>query len=175
MPHITWKKSLFRILSRHLSRLLISLSPASTNILQQQEAISVLRFLSPVSEADGSAVTMTTITSMSPIDHMCNISHTDCLVLFSFPRYSSQDEVTAEMAHDAGASIIVITDKPSSLLAKYADILLTVPVDSNTFFNSMIGPQFVTEALLEIISHRAKGIEKRLNIIDKYLNKLGNY
>lgn len=41
--HITWKKSLFRILSRHLSRLLISLSPASTNILQQQEAISVLR------------------------------------------------------------------------------------------------------------------------------------
>ena len=120
-------------------------------------------------------VTMTTTTSMSPIDHMCTISHTDCLVLFSFPRYSSQDEVTAEMAHDAGASIIVITDKPSSLLAKYADILLTVPVDSNTFFNSMIGPQFVTEALLEIISHRAKGIEKRLNIIDKYLNKLGNY
>ena len=120
-------------------------------------------------------VTMTTTTSMSPIDHMCNISHTDCLVLFSFPRYSSQDEVTAEMAHDAGASIIVITDKPSSLLAKYADILLTVPVDSNTFFNSMIGPQFVTEALLEIISHRANGIEKRLNIIDKYLHKLGNY
>ena len=31
------------ILSRHLSRLLISLSPASTNTLQQQEAISVLR------------------------------------------------------------------------------------------------------------------------------------
>ena len=120
-------------------------------------------------------VTMTTTTSMSPIDHMCNISHTDCLVLFSFPRYSSEDEVTAEMAHDAGASIIVITDKPSSLLAKYADILLTVPVDSNTLFNSMIGPQFVTEALLEIISHRAKGIEKRLNIIDKFLNKLGNY
>ena len=43
MPHITLKKSLFRIISRHLSRLLISLSPASTNILQQQEAISVLR------------------------------------------------------------------------------------------------------------------------------------
>ena len=83
--------------------------------------------------------------------------------------------MTAEMARYAGASIIVITDKPSSLLAQYADILLTVPVDSNTFFNSMIGPQFVTESLLEIISHKAKGIEKRLNTIDKYLNKLGNY
>ncbi|MEI3381257.1 MAG: MurR/RpiR family transcriptional regulator [Dorea sp.] len=61
-------------------------------------------------------VTMTTTTTMSPIDHMCNISQTDCLILFSFPRYSLQDKVTAEMAHDAGASIIVITDKPSSEL-----------------------------------------------------------
>lgn len=120
-------------------------------------------------------VTMTTTTTMSPIDHMCNISQTDCLILFSFPRYSLQDKVTAEMAHDAGASIIVITDKPSSELARYATVLLTVPVDSNTFFNSMIAPQFVSEALLETISHKAKGIEKRLDTIDKYLSKLGNY
>ena len=120
-------------------------------------------------------VTMTTTTTMSPIVHMCNISQTDCLILFSFPRYSLQDKVTAEMAHDAGASIIVITDKPSSELAQYATVLLTVPVDSNTFFNSMIAPQFVSEALLETISHKAKGIEKRLDTIDKYLSKLGNY
>ena len=120
-------------------------------------------------------VTMTTTTTMSPIDHMFNISQTDCLILFSFPRYSLQDKVTAEMAHDAGASIIVITDKPSSELAQYATVLLTVPVDSNTFFNSMIAPQFVSEALLETISHKAKGIEKRLDTIDKYLSKLGNY
>ena len=120
-------------------------------------------------------VTMTTTTTMSPIDHMCNISHTDCLILFSFPRYSLQDKVTAEMAYNAKADIILITDKPSSELAKYATVLLTVPVDSNTFFNSMIAPQFVSEALLETISHKAKGIEKRLVTIDKYLSKLGNY
>lgn len=39
----------------------------------------------------------------------------------------------------------------------------------------MIAPQFVSEALLETISHKAKGIEKRLVTIDKYLSKLGNY
>ena len=120
-------------------------------------------------------VTMTTTTSMSPIDHMCNNSHTDSLILFSFTRYSLQDKVTAEMAYNAKADIILITDKPSSELAKYATVLLTVPVDSNTFFNSMIAPQFVSEALLETISHKAKGIEKRLDTIDKYLSKLGNY
>lgn len=122
-----------------------------------------------------SHVIMTNTTSLSPIDHMCSISKDDCLIIFSFPRYSSVDEITAEMAKEAGAKIIVITDKPSSLLAQYATVLFTVPVDSNTFFNSMVAPQFVTEALLETISHKAKGIEKRLKKIDRYLEKLGNY
>ena len=77
--------------------------------------------------------------------------------------------------HEETSAWLIITDKPSSELAKYATVLLTVPVDSNTFFNSMIAPQFVSEALLETISHKAKGIEKRLVTIDKYLSKLGNY
>lgn len=79
------------------------------------------------------------------------------------------------VAQEAGANIIVITAKPSALLAKYATVLLTAPVDSNTFFNSMVAPQFATEALLETISHKAKGIERRLKRIDKYLDELGNY
>lgn len=122
-----------------------------------------------------SRVVMTNTPALSPIDHMCSISKDDCLILFSFPRYSSIDEITAKMAQEAGAKIIIITDKPSSSLAQYATVLLTVPVDSNTFFNSMIGPQFISEALLDTISHKAKGIEKRLKKIDKYLDELGNY
>ena len=39
----------------------------------------------------------------------------------------------------------------------------------------MIGPQFIAEALLDIISHKVKGIEKRLKKIDRYLDELGNY
>ncbi len=120
-------------------------------------------------------VVMTNTTALSPIDHMCNISKEDCLVTFSFPRYSSVDEITAQMAYDAGAKVIVITDKPSALLASYATALFTVSVDSTSFFNSMVGPQFIAEALLETISHKVRGIDKRLRRIDKYLGKLGNY
>lgn len=120
-------------------------------------------------------VTSTNTAAISPIDHMCNISKEDCLIIFSFPRYSSLDRVTTEMAKEAGASIVVITDKPSALLAQYATVLITVPVDSNAFFNSLIGPQFVAEALLDTISHKVNGIEKRLKKIDKYLNELGIY
>lgn len=120
-------------------------------------------------------VELTNSTACSPIDHICNITRDDCLILFSFPRYSSIDRITAEMAAEAGATIIVITDKPSSLLAQYATILFTVPVDSNTFFNSLVAPQFLIETLLDTISHKVKGIEKRLKKIDKYLEELGNY
>ena len=120
-------------------------------------------------------VESTSSAAISPIDHLCNISKDDCLILFSFPRYSSEDKICAQMAREADAKIIVVADKPSALLAEYATVLLTAPVDSNAFFNCMIAPQFVTEALLETVSHKARGIEKRLKKIDKYLGELGNY
>lgn len=120
-------------------------------------------------------VVMTNTTSLTPVDHMCNIGKDDCLILFSFPRYSSIDKVTAEIAQEAGAQIIIITDKPSSDLAAFATLLFTVPVDSDAFFNSMVAVQFVAEAILDTISQHAKGVEKRLKKIDQYLGKLGNY
>ena len=120
-------------------------------------------------------VVMTNTTSLTPIDHMCNITQDDCLIIFSFPRYSSIDKVTAEIAKEAGAQIIVITDKPSSDLAPYATLLFTVSIDSDAFFNSMVAAQFVAEVILDSISQKARGIEKRLRKIDKYLAKLGNY
>lgn len=120
-------------------------------------------------------VETTNSSSITPIDHMHNITKDDCLIVFSFPRYSSLDKVTVELAKENGASIILITDKPSALLAPYATVLFTVPVDSNAFFNSLIAPQFVTEALLETISHKVKGLEKKLKKLDRYLGKLGNY
>ncbi len=79
------------------------------------------------------------------------------------------------MAKEAGAQIIIVTDKPSSDLAPYATLLFTVSVSSDAFFNSMIAAQFVAEAILDTISQRAKGVEKRLKKIDQYLDQLGNY
>lgn len=120
-------------------------------------------------------VELTNSFSANPIDHMCNITKDDCVITFSFPRYSSIDKLAVEMAAKAGARIVVITDKPSALLAQYATALLTAPVSSNTFFNCLIGAQFVTELLCDVISHKVKGIEKRLQKIDRYIGELGVY
>ena len=122
-----------------------------------------------------SNVINTSSACMTPVDQLINIRKEDCLLIFGFPRYSSLDHATVRMAKDAGAQIIVVTDKPSSLLAQYASVLITVPVDSNSFNNSLAAAQFTTECLLEAVSHRVHGIEKRLQKIDEYLDELGTY
>ena len=110
--------------------------------------------------------------SVNVIDHMCDIGKEDCVILFSFPRYSEMDR----QAEDAGASIIVVTDRPSAPLAQYATILLTVDVDTNTFFNSYVGVQLVMEILSAGLSRRVGAANaEKLQMIDRYIGKLGVY
>lgn len=116
-------------------------------------------------------VISTSYGAINVIDHLCDIGKEDCMIVFSFPRYSKPDELALQMARERGASIIVITDKQSALLSQYASILFTVSVDSNTFFNSYMGVQFVTEVLCNAISQKlGSSIENRLTEIDKYLS-----
>lgn len=114
--------------------------------------------------------------SISVIDHMCDVGPDDCVIAFSFPRYSEIDRMALQMAFDAKATIIVITDKQSALLSQYASIVFTVSVDSNTFFNSFTGVQFLTELLCNSISEVVgKPIEQRLTQIDKYIAPSGGW
>lgn len=114
--------------------------------------------------------------SVNVIDHMCDISQDDCVILFSFPRYSEMDRQALQLAEDAGAKIIVIADRPSAPLAQYATVLLTVDVDTNTFFNSYVGVELVMEILCAGLSRRVGGATaEKLQLIDRYIDKLGVY
>lgn len=112
--------------------------------------------------------------ALNVIDHLCDITENDCIIAASFPRYSEMDLLAAEMAYEAGAKVILITDKASSPLARYATQLLTVSVDSNTFFNSYVAVMFTMELLCSFISRKmGYSTEAKLELIDKYLSKLG--
>lgn len=114
--------------------------------------------------------------SVNVIDHMCDIGKEDCVIIFSFPRYSEMDRQALQMAEDAGASIIVITDRPSAPMARFATVLLTVDVDTNTFFNSYVGVQLVMEILSAGLSRKMGGANaEKLQLIDKYIDALGVY
>lgn len=114
--------------------------------------------------------------SVNVIDHMCDIGREDCVIIFSFPRYSEMDRQALKMAEDAGAAIIVVTDRPSAPMAQFATVLLTVDVDTNTFFNSYVGVQLVMEILSAGLSrHMGDANAEKLQLIDKYIGALGVY
>ena len=114
--------------------------------------------------------------SVNVIDHMCDITRQDAVILFSFPRYSEMDRQALQMAEDAGAKILVISDRPSAPLAQYADVLLTVDVDTNTFFNSYVGVELVMEILCAGLSRRMGDANaEKLQLIDRYIGRLGVY
>jgi DNA-binding MurR/RpiR family transcriptional regulator len=114
--------------------------------------------------------------SVNVIDHMCDIDKRDCVLAFSFPRYSEMDRQALQMAEDAGARIIVVTDRPSAPMARFATALLTVDVDTNTFFNSYVGVQLVMEILAAGLSRRMGDANaEKLRLIDRYIGTLGVY
>lgn len=114
--------------------------------------------------------------SVNVIDHMIDIDSNDCVIIFSFPRYSEMDRQALQMAEDAGARVIVITDRPSAPMAQYATALLTVDVDTNTFFNSYVGVQLVMEILATGLSRRVGAANaEKLQLIDRYIGALGVY
>lgn len=114
--------------------------------------------------------------AVSLIDQMIDISKNDCVIIVSFPRYSQLDKLAAEMAKDAGARIIVITDRPNALLTPYADVVFTAGIDSNMFFNSYIGVNFLMESICASLSSKiGTGNEEKLKKIDLYLNQIGIY
>lgn len=114
--------------------------------------------------------------SVNVIDYMCDITSQDCVILFSFPRYSEMDRQALKLAEDVGAKIIVISDRPSAPLAQFATVLLTVDVDTNTFFNSYVGVQLVMEILCAGLSRRVgTATAEKLQLIDRYIGQLGVY
>ena len=69
---------------------------------------------------------------------------------------------------------MLFRSKASSPLAKYATQILTVSVDSNTFFNSYVAVMFTMELLCSFISRKmGYSTEAKLELIDRYLSKVG--
>ncbi len=121
-------------------------------------------------------VHMTSYPALNVIDHLSDIEEGDCAIIISFPRYSKMDYYAAQMVKDAGAKIILVTDKATAPMAHFADILFTVDVNSDVFFNSYASVQFLLETLACFVSRKVGcSNEEKLQKIDKYISPLGVY
>ena len=98
------------------------------------------------------------------------------VILLGAERYSRMTCVLAEMAHDAGCRLIVITDKLTAPFAGDADIVLLADLSSPSPTNSYIGVNFLIEAIAFEFS-RTLGVypQQRLSRLDAYLSELQLY
>lgn len=81
-------------------------------------------------------------------NRMAFLQSDDVVVIFSFWRLYETAIRTAETAHEAGATVILITDAAVPELEFAADHLLTVPAESVAFHPSLVAALAVVQAII---------------------------
>lgn len=106
------------------------------------------------------------------IKRIVDINSEDVLIIFAYAKYSKTYDILIEIAKEAGAKIIIFTDKKSSPYVFLGDEIFVSDVTGTSFFSSMIVTQAVCEYLLTNISSNKKGdYETRIEKINYYLTK----
>ncbi|WIW70341.1 MurR/RpiR family transcriptional regulator [Anaerosinus gibii] len=117
---------------------------------------------------------VTSVSSM--VDELMDIDESDVMILISYPRYSKGAYYALEMAKEAGARIVVFTDKLTSPITNGATKVIANNIDSLTFTNSFINLILSIEVVVSLVAKQnEKQSSQRLKRIEKYLNKTGQY
>ncbi|NLD98211.1 MAG: MurR/RpiR family transcriptional regulator [Synergistaceae bacterium] len=80
----------------------------------------------------------------------------DVFVVFSFPNYSQSIIDVGRCARQRGCTIICITDKSTSPMACYSDIVLLCQTASLVFYNSMTAPLSIINILATLLAMELK-------------------
>ncbi len=117
---------------------------------------------------------VTNVSSM--VDALMDLGEKDTMILISYPRYSKGAYYALEMAKEAGAKVVVLTDKLTSPIANGATKVIANNIDSLTFTNSFIGLMLSIEIIVSLVAKQnEKQSSERLKRLEKYLNKTGQY
>lgn len=82
-------------------------------------------------------------------DRISRMGSKDCMVLIGFPRYLSRLVDISNYAHARGVRIVTVTDSPVTPFK--ADVRLSAPIASSTFFGFHCAPLILVNTLLETL------------------------
>jgi DNA-binding MurR/RpiR family transcriptional regulator len=106
-------------------------------------------------------------------DDVISFSDQDVLIAVSYSRYGSRLMDYVNQAKKKGTKIITITDKLSSPLTPYSDVMITCPADSLASHNSIVSSIFVVDYLISALSvEKSESISKRLTEVDGILKDM---
>lgn len=121
--------------------------------------VKLLPHVIPVVNADASSV-----------ETILDIGQEDCLMVYSFLRYSRINVPLMKLAKQNGARVILVTDKASSPLARKADIVLLTPIASGDQSYSFTAPLGVSEVILmNLIARSGTDGEARMRRLESLL------
>lgn len=106
------------------------------------------------------------------MERVIDITAEDCLVLFSFPKYSEINYSLLEAARKKGAKIVLITDQVTAPLTVRADLVVPVSISGLGFTNSYVAAFCLAEILLFAVSRWVDISQSdRAKQLDRYLEK----
>lgn len=85
-------------------------------------------------------------------EYLLRMKSKDILIIVDFRRYQNTLRQLAEQASERGASIILLTDKWISPIARHASEVMAVPIHAGTAWDSYTGATALLEAILTAIS-----------------------
>ncbi|WP_052121448.1 MurR/RpiR family transcriptional regulator [Inquilinus limosus] len=93
----------------------------------------------------------------------------DLLILASFPRYSAETLDIARIGRENGAMIICLTDRPTSPLTKYADVVFYAQAERALLPNSATAAVAIAEGIIAAVSNRrSEGIDVHRKLAESY-------
>lgn len=106
-------------------------------------------------------------------DALRGIGPEDALICFSFRPYARETVLAADVAADAGASIIAVSDSVVSPIGLRATHVLAVENASPSFFNSIVPAMGVVQALVAAVI--ADGGDNALDTISEAEEQLAKF
>lgn len=117
-------------------------------------------------------IMLITVEDYASYMQMLDLTAEDCLVFITFGRFSNFEAMLLEQAAEAGARLIVITDKKASRAAQAADLLVFCEGDINLPFYSSVATVALAECIASVVSERDwEASRTRIEKSEKYLNK----
>ena len=89
-------------------------------------------------------------------DLLARIKPGDVMLIINQPRYARRMYQSAQIAKNAGAKLIVITDNIMSPYCKISDVFFIVPNQSGDFHNSLLATLMIAEILITSMMVRNK-------------------
>jgi DNA-binding MurR/RpiR family transcriptional regulator len=100
---------------------------------------------------------------------MLDLGREDVLVVLDFRRYEPRNEAMARLAKDAGATVVLFTDRWLSPVASIADVVLPARVDSLTPYDSLAPALAIIEVIVGgIVTESGQAAEERLAQFEQF-------